>query len=77
MSIYSVFGSGHSLRVTHKEIFTIVSFLAFHYGTMDIGNQGVSARNIVLEFGNNGAGFHDVVTNVGNDFMRASWRRRR
>ena len=44
---------------------------------MDVGDHGVSARNIVLEFGNDDPGFNDVVMDVGNGSMRASWQWRR
>ena len=31
---------------------------------MDLGDHGVSTRDIVLKLGNDGARFHDVVANV-------------
>ena len=39
-------------RVTHRQILTVISLLTFHYGTMDIGDHGVGAHNIVPGFGN-------------------------
>ena len=39
-------------RVTHRQILTVASFLTFHYGTMDIGDHGAGARDIVPKFGN-------------------------
>ena len=60
-------------------MFIVGLFPAF-YGAVDIGNDGVGARNIVLKFGddrlgvcdtftnirNGGLGVHDIVANVGN-----------
>ena len=72
-----MFVDGYNPGVTHREIFTISPLLTFHSGAMDVRDHGVSTCDIVLKFGNDGAGFRDVVTNVGTCSMRASWRQRR
>ena len=69
-----MFADGYSPGVTHREIFIISPFLTFHRGAMDVRDHCASACDIVLKFGNDGAGFRDVVTDVGNCSMRASWR---
>ena len=76
-SEHAVGSGGCGLRVTHQQIFAITSFLAFHRGAMDVGDHGVSARNVALKFRNDGTGFHDVATHVGNGLMRAPRQRRR
>ena len=70
-------GSGYNPCVTYRQIF-IISILTLHHGTMDLRDHGVGTRDIVLELGNDGVCFHDVVANVGGSRgpMRASRRRR-
>jgi hypothetical protein len=41
--------------VLTEQIFTIGPFLAFHHDTMDIRNNCVGVRDIVLELGNDGS----------------------
>ena len=54
--------------VTHGRIPTTSPFLAFHYGTMEVGNDvlGVQGRfmRVYCEFG-----LEEVVRNVGGDLM--------
>jgi len=65
--------SGHSVtgstNITHREISTTASFLAVQNGTMDIGEHGVSTRNIMLKFRNDGMCVHDPTVNLGGDYV--------
>ena len=62
----------------HQQISTITSFRAFrfHYGVVDVGDHGVSARDFAIKPGDDATGFHDVVVNVRNRSMCAFLRRR-
>jgi hypothetical protein len=57
------------MSVTYRQILLIDSFLTSHNGTIGVGDRDVGGRSIALELGNDGT---DVLTNVGNRFMRAS-----
>jgi len=56
-------------------MFTIAPFPTLHHSTVDVRDHDLSARKIMLKLGDDGAGFDDVATNVGNGFMHTSWRR--
>ena len=47
------------MNAAYRQIFTAIYFLAFHDGPMDFGDDSVGARGIVLELGDDGAGFGD------------------
>ena len=53
----------------HRLIFTVSPFLALHYGTMDVGNDGVGVRNIALKLRNDCLGVRNTLMDVGNDGM--------
>ena len=65
------------MSVTHRRISTIASFLAFDNGTMDVGYHVMSVGDIMVNLGDDGMGFHEVVTNVANGSTGASRHRRR
>ena len=56
--------------ITHRLILNIGPFLAFHHGTMDVGNNLASGRNVMMNIGNDSAGACNVMTNVRNGYMR-------
>jgi len=47
------------MNSAYRQISITIYFLAFHDGPMDFGDNGVGARGILLELGNDGTGFGD------------------
>jgi hypothetical protein len=56
-----------STNDAYQWILTISPFLDSHYGAMDVGNNRVGVRNVVLKLRNDCMGAYDTVMNVGND----------
>ena len=50
-----------------QSIHTVSPFLASHHGVMDVRNDGVDIRSIVLKFGNDDVGVRDTLMDVRND----------
>ena len=54
-----------------RSIRTASPFLASHHGVMDVRNDGVDVRSIVLKLGNDNVGVCDTLMNVRNGHTHA------
>jgi len=57
------------MNITHRQISTTTSLLTVRNGTMDIGENGVSTRDIMLKLRNDGMCVQDPAVNFGGDHV--------
>ena len=72
-----MFSDEQSKSHAYRQFFIVGLFLAFHDGTMDVGNAVLKLRNdpsgghdILMNVRNDDLGVHDIAVNVGNDGVR-------
>ena len=66
-----LFDDEWSIGDTHRQVLAVRPLLNFHHSAMDVRNNRMGARDIVMQLGNNVVGVCDTVMNVGNDGMGA------
>ena len=65
----SVRSATDSISVTYRQILTTTSFLTLYNSTMDVGDHGVSTRDIMLKPGNDSMRVHDAMVDFGDGYM--------
>ena len=66
----NAFGMRWIPTVTHHPTLVVNLLPTPQDAAMDLGGRGAGVRNAAPNLGNDDAGFHDVVTTVGNGSVR-------
>ena len=63
------FSDEWSTSDTHRLIFTVSPLLVLHYGTMDLGYDGVGVYDTLMNVGNDSMGVCNTLMNIRNNYI--------